>query len=59
MCCVASLGRIVAGEVERPCFGRKARERFEELEDPFPRQPVGDGEERGSAPFAKLRGRTS
>ena len=58
-CRVAPLGRIVAGEVERPRFGRKSRERFEKLEDPFPRQPVGDGEERGSAPFAKVRWRIS
>jgi hypothetical protein len=40
--------------VERPRIGRKPRERLEELEDPFLRQPVGDRDERGPAPMTKL-----
>jgi hypothetical protein len=58
-CRVACVGRIVAGEVERPCVGRKSRERLEQLEDPFPRQPVGDTEKCGSPPVTKVRWRTS
>jgi hypothetical protein len=58
-CCVASVGRLVAGEVKRPRVGRKSRERLEKLEDPFSRQPVGNGEERGPAPSAKVRWRIS
>jgi hypothetical protein len=54
-CRVASVGRLVAGEVERPRVGRKSRERLEKLEDPLSRQPVGDGEERDPAPSAKVR----
>ena len=51
---VAFVGRLVAGEVERPRFSRKTRERLEELEDPFSWQPVGDREERGSAPVTEI-----
>ena len=40
--------------MERPRIGRKARERLEELKDPFSREPVGDGEERGSASVTKV-----
>ena len=54
-CRVACIGSIVAGEVERPRVARKSRERLEKLEDPFLRQPVGDGKERGSPPFSKVR----
>ena len=57
-CRVACIGRIVAGEVERPRVVRKSRERLEKLEDPFLRQPVGDGKERGSPPSSKVRWRT-
>src|SRR5262245_6718140 len=44
--------------MERPGIGWKARKRIEELEDPLPRQPVGDREERDSAPVAPVGQRT-
>jgi hypothetical protein len=53
-CRVTWRGRLVAGEVEGARIGRKLRERLEEVEDPFLRQPVGDREERGPAPVSKL-----
>jgi hypothetical protein len=56
---VPRLGRLLADEVKGSRLSGNSCERVEELEDPFPRQPVGDGEERGSAPFAKVRGSTS
>ncbi len=55
---VTGLGRFVTGEMERPRIGRKARECVQKLEDPFPRQPVCNREERRSAPPAKVLGRT-
>jgi hypothetical protein len=57
-CRVAAVGRLVAGEVERPRVGRKSRERVEKLEDPLSRQPIGHGEERDPAPSSKVRSRT-
>jgi hypothetical protein len=55
---IPPVGRLVAGKVERPGIGWKSREGLEELEDAFPWQPVGDGEERGSAPVTKVLHRT-
>jgi hypothetical protein len=52
------LGRLVAGEVERPSIGWKPRERFEELENPFALQPVGDREEGGSPSVTQVGHRT-
>jgi hypothetical protein len=45
--------------VERSRLGGNSSERFEELENPLAWQPVGDREERGPTPFAKVRGSTS
>jgi hypothetical protein len=56
---VPRLVRLLADEVEGSRLSGNSRERLEELEDPLPRQPVGDGEERGSASLAKVRGSTS
>jgi hypothetical protein len=52
---VTCRSRLVAREVQRSHIGRKPRKRLEELEDPFLRQPVGDGEERGSTPIAEIQ----
>jgi hypothetical protein len=40
--------------VECSCISWKLRERLEELENPFSRQPVGDGQERGSPPITEV-----
>jgi hypothetical protein len=53
-CAVGCVGRLVAGEVEHPRLGRKARERFEKFKDPLSRQPVRDREERRSPPVTEV-----
>jgi hypothetical protein len=55
---VTRLGGLVACEMERPRVGGKARERFEELDDPFPGKPIGNREKRCSAPVTKVAQRT-
>jgi len=51
---IPCIGRLVAGEVERPQIGRQPRESLEHLKDSFAGQPVGDREEGRSAPVTEV-----
>jgi hypothetical protein len=55
---VTRLGGLVAREMERSRVGGQVRERFEELDDPFPRKPIGNREKRCSAPVTEVAQRT-